>query len=62
MNEARYLKRGALLFISAAFFALALAAVKLGSGNMVPGVEGNTFSLAVLAGLFGSAVVTIKKW
>ena len=62
MDEAMHLRRGAILFIFVAFFVLALTAVRLGAGNLIPGLSGNAFSLVIFAGLLGSAATFAKKW
>lgn len=61
MYEARYLRRGTLVFISVALIMVGLWAVKVGAGNMI-GVPGNAFSLALIAGFLISVAMLNKKW
>ncbi len=61
-DEARYLRRGAILFIPFAIFVVLLASVKVGSGNMIPGVPGNVFSGLFLAALLFHSILATKKW
>lgn len=62
MDEARYLRRGALIFIPFAIFVVLLASVKAGSGNMIPGVPGNAFSGLLLAALCFHLIFVNRKW
>jgi hypothetical protein len=62
MDEARYLRRGTLLFTPLAFFTLLLTAIHVGAGNMISGVPGNVTSPLLAAGFVFSSSFCVSKW